>query len=77
MIKGTPPRTPRRPSELVADDLRRRIQADEWQPDEALPFVASLAEHYQVSPSTISRALRTLAAEGLVVTVPKWGVFRA
>jgi DNA-binding GntR family transcriptional regulator len=76
MIMAMPPRTPRRPSEQVADDLRRRIAADEWATDEALPSVATLAKHYEVSPSTISRALRTLAGEGLVVTVPRWGVFR-
>ena len=32
-------------------DLRRRIAADEWQADEALPTVAALGEHYGVSPA--------------------------
>jgi DNA-binding GntR family transcriptional regulator len=74
---GVPPRTPRRPSEQVADDLRRRIAAGEWQPDQQLPSVADLAAHYQVSPSTISRAVRALVAERLLISVPRWGIFRA
>ena len=69
-------RGPQRPSEIVAADLRRRIAADEWDVDEALPTTAALAEHYHVSQSTITRVLRNLAAEGLVRTVPRWGTFR-
>lgn len=68
---------PERPYEIVAADLRRRIAADEWAVDEALPTTVALAEHYQVSQSTITRVLRILAAEGLVRTVPRWGTFRA
>ena len=70
------PRGPERPSETVAADLRRRIAADEWRVDEALPTVAELAGHYQVSRSTAARALRILAAEGLIRIVPRWGTFR-
>jgi DNA-binding GntR family transcriptional regulator len=72
-----PPRSPQRPFETVADDLRRRIAAGEWQPDEALPTNKDLAGHYGVSEATITRAMRRLAAEGLVVTVPRWGTFRS
>ena len=70
-------RGPERPYEIVAADLRRRIAADEWAVDEALPTTVVLAEHYHVSQSTITRVLRILAAEGLVRTVPRWGTFRA
>jgi DNA-binding GntR family transcriptional regulator len=69
-------RGPQRPFETVAADLRRRVAADEWEVDEALPTTAALAEHYHVSQSTITRVLRNLAAEGLVRTVPRWGTFR-
>ena len=69
-------RGPQRPSETVAADLPRRIAADEWEADEALPTTAALAKHYHVSQSTITRLLRNLAAEGLVRTVPRWGTFR-
>jgi DNA-binding GntR family transcriptional regulator len=71
------PRTPERPGERVAADLRRRIAAAEWEVDEVLPTTASLAEHYGVSQATVTRVLRGLAAEGLVRTVPRWGTFRA
>ena len=61
----------------MAADLRRRIAGGEWAVDEALPTTAALAEYYQVSQATITRVLRTLAGEGLVRTVPRWGTFRA
>jgi GntR family transcriptional regulator len=72
-----PPRSPQRPYEAVAADLRRRIEAGEWQTDEALPTNAALAEEYGVSQATITRAMRQLAAEGLIRTVARWGTFRA
>lgn len=71
------PRRPERPSEIVAADLRRRLEAGEWEVDEALPTTLALASEYEVSQSTITRAIRALAAEGLVRTVPRWGTFRA
>jgi DNA-binding GntR family transcriptional regulator len=75
--RDVPPRGPERPFEMVAADLRRRIAAGEWQPGEALPTVAVLAEHYEVSKATVTRTLRILADEGLVRVVPRWGTFRA
>ncbi|MFG2146547.1 PLP-dependent aminotransferase family protein [Streptomyces sp. NPDC048696] len=42
-----------------------------------LPSSRALVERYRVSPVTVSRALAQLAAEGLVVTRPGAGVFRA
>ncbi|MFB7256364.1 aminotransferase-like domain-containing protein [Streptomyces nojiriensis] len=42
-----------------------------------LPSSRVLVERYRVSPVTVSRALAQLAAEGLVVTRPGAGVFRA
>jgi len=71
------PRTPERPGERVAADLRRRIAAGEWETGEALPAVAELAGHYEVSKATITRVMRSLAGEGLVRVVPRWGTFRA
>ena len=71
------PRRPERPSEQVTADLRRRIESDEWKAGEVLPTVAVLAEHYQVSRTTVTRSLRALEAAGLVRIVPRWGTFRA
>lgn len=70
------PRRPELPSVRVADDLRRRIQSDEWAVDEPLPAIARLAEHYSVSTATARKALLTLESEGLVRIIPRWGVFR-
>lgn len=42
-----------------------------------LPSSRALVEQYRVSPVTVSRALAQLAAEGLVVTRPGAGVYRA
>jgi DNA-binding GntR family transcriptional regulator len=72
---------PDRPAELpsvrVIEDLRRRILAGEWQPGEQLPTVGALAEHYGVARRTVSKALRALQAEHLVVVTPNWGTHRA
>ena len=38
---------------------------------------APSADHYRVSRSTVTRAMRVLAGEGLVRIIPRWGTFRA
>ncbi|HUY44983.1 MAG TPA: winged helix-turn-helix domain-containing protein [Streptosporangiaceae bacterium] len=65
------------PSQRVEQDLRRRIAAGEWQPGQALPTVAELAQHYGTSGATISKVLKRLAADGLVTVIASWGTFRA
>jgi DNA-binding GntR family transcriptional regulator len=42
-----------------------------------MPPVAELADAYDTSRATVTKALRKLAAEGLVTIVPNWGTFRA
>jgi GntR family transcriptional regulator len=69
------PRELRLPIERVTEDLRRRIDAGEWKPGEALPSTAELAEHYEVSRALTGKAIKTLAAEGKLVTRPRWGAF--
>jgi DNA-binding GntR family transcriptional regulator len=49
----------------------------EWAVNDPLPPVGDLADHYGVSRSTVTRAMRVLAGEGLVRIVPRWGTFRA
>ncbi|WP_081237350.1 PLP-dependent aminotransferase family protein [Streptomyces viridosporus] len=59
----------------LADRLRNEL--DRYSPGEKLPSSRALVERFRVSPVTVSRALAQLAAEGLVVTRPGAGAFRA
>ncbi|MGV9250342.1 aminotransferase-like domain-containing protein [Streptomyces sp. NPDC003697] len=61
-------------AELV-NRLRRELER--YSPGEKLPSSRALVERLRVSPVTVSRALAQLAAEGLVVTRPGAGAFRA
>jgi GntR family transcriptional regulator len=65
------------PSERVANDLRAKIKNGDYMPGEALPTVAQLAKAHRVSTATVSKALATLRAEGLITTRPRWGSFVA
>lgn len=59
----------------LADQLR--VELDRYSPGGKLPSSRVLVERFRVSPVTVSRALAQLAAEGLVVTRPGAGAFRA
>ncbi|MFL4903051.1 PLP-dependent aminotransferase family protein [Streptomyces sp. MMS24-I2-30] len=61
------------------DELVKQLrdELDRYSPDGKLPSSRSLVERFRVSPVTVSRALAQLAAEGLVVTRPGAGAFRA
>ncbi|TWV56682.1 PLP-dependent aminotransferase family protein [Streptomyces misionensis] len=59
----------------LAERLRREL--DRYSDGEKLPSSRALVERFRVSPVTVSRALAQLAAEGLVVTRPGAGAFRA
>ncbi|MCW2901745.1 MAG: transcriptional regulator, GntR family [Streptosporangiaceae bacterium] len=64
-----PPVDPRsyRPKYIqVADQIRDRITAGEYQPGDRLPSERDLSDDYDVNPATARRALRTLQAEGLL-----------
>ncbi|MER7230516.1 PLP-dependent aminotransferase family protein [Streptomyces olivaceus] len=61
-------------AELV-DTLRSEL--DRYSPGGKLPSSRALVDRFRVSPVTVSRALAQLAAEGLVVTRPGAGAFRA
>lgn len=69
-------RPPELPSVRVEADLRRRLDAGEWDHGQALPTVTRLAQEYSVGKGTINKVLRILASEGLVRIVPSWGTFR-
>lgn len=69
------PRDPELPSARVLADIRRRLQAGEWQPGEQLPATRALAEEYGVSSRTVVKVLALLADDGLVRVVASWGTF--
>ncbi len=69
-------RQPMRPSERVENDLRARLNSDEFPSGRQLPTLADLAEVYEVAPETVRRVLRKLEGEGLVRIVARWGIFK-
>ncbi|RLP89615.1 GntR family transcriptional regulator [Micromonospora sp. BL4] len=62
--------------ELI-DDLLRRIKVGEFPPGSQIPSTQELSDHYDVSVSTIHRAVATLRGEGVLVGRPGRGVFVA
>ncbi len=56
---------------------RLRDEVNRYSEGEKLPSSRDLVERYRVSPVTVSRALAVLAGEGLVVTRPGAGAYRA
>ncbi|MEU7027410.1 PLP-dependent aminotransferase family protein [Streptomyces sp. NPDC046275] len=54
-----------------------KAELNRYSPGEKLPSSRALVERYRVSPVTVTRALAQLAAEGLVVTRPGAGAYRA
>lgn len=61
MAKETPPAY-----EQVKTFVRSRISSGEWKPGDPVPSEAALMDSFGVSRMTVNRALRELAAEGLV-----------
>ncbi|MFD3947274.1 PLP-dependent aminotransferase family protein [Streptomyces sp. NPDC058579] len=54
-----------------------RAELNRYSPGGKLPSSRALVERYRVSPVTVTRALAQLTAEGLVVTRPGAGAYRA
>ena len=59
---------------IVEGDLRNRIKNQEWKAGERLDSCRELAEQYQCSVNTVSKALHNLEMSGFVVTEPRRGV---
>jgi GntR family transcriptional regulator len=57
----------------IADELRKRIIAGEWEPGANLPRMKELATEFGVNRDTVGRAVAVLEAEGLVWAVPRRG----
>ncbi len=62
-------------SDVVADDLRDRVERGEWKVGEKLPSEHELAAHYEVSRATIRTALMALDGRGLTTTIHGLGTF--
>ena len=66
----------REPSYLqLAAILRERVESGEIPPDEALPSITYLVQETGLAVGTVRKAIKVLADEGLVVTVPGRGSF--
>jgi GntR family transcriptional regulator len=57
----------------IADDLRGRLDREEWASGEVLPRHADLAAEYEVSRNVIAAAVKVLEGEGRLWAVPKRG----
>ncbi|GAB2635851.1 FadR/GntR family transcriptional regulator [Prescottella soli] len=62
-------------ADQVADQLRRRLQAGEWEIGSKLPGETTLATELGVGRSTIREALRMLAGQGMLRARQGAGVF--
>ncbi|RFU82903.1 GntR family transcriptional regulator [Streptomyces triticagri] len=61
----------------VADDLRRKIRAGEYQPGARVPSSRDLEKAYDIANMTARSALRVLVDEGLIRTAVGRGNFVA
>ena len=61
----------------IHDDLKTKIEAGEYQPDDRLPSELDLSRAYEVSRITSRQALDLLCAEGLLVRRQGMGSFVA
>jgi len=70
-------RSPELPFQRIVNDLSAQISEGTLLPGEQLPTVTKLCQTYGVSKVTVLKALRTLADEGQIRIVPRWGTFVA
>lgn len=65
------------PYQRIADSLRRRIEAGQLRPGDRVPSTRAIARKWKVALATAAHALNTLAAEGLLRSVPRVGTLVA
>jgi GntR family transcriptional regulator len=65
----------RLPWRQIESDIRSKILSGEYPRGSQLPSVRKLADAYGVSHGTVGKAVRSLAAEGLLQTEQGYGVF--
>ena len=61
--------------EQVAAEIKRRIEAGQYQAGMPIPAERRLADELGVSVGTIRRAVGVLREEGVLVTLPQKGTF--
>jgi DNA-binding GntR family transcriptional regulator len=59
---------PREPFQQTADALREDLRRGRIRPGQKLDSVRQLADRFQISPTTVQRALAVLREEGLLTT---------
>jgi GntR family transcriptional regulator, histidine utilization repressor len=62
-------KTERPAYDQVKEWIRQHIASGEWRPGDVVPSEAALISRFSISRMTANRALRELAAEGLVTRV--------
>ena len=59
----------------IAEIIRGRIQSGQYAPGTPVPSIERIRQETGVAVMTIRKAMRVLAADGLVVIVPGKGTF--
>ncbi|MER7888963.1 winged helix-turn-helix domain-containing protein [Micromonospora sp. NPDC094482] len=68
---------PKQQYQVLADELRAKIESGEWPPGTKLPSRSQLCKEYGVSDTVVGKAMMILRATGLTETLEGVGVFVA
>ncbi|WP_326561619.1 winged helix-turn-helix domain-containing protein [Micromonospora sp. NBC_01796] len=68
---------PRQQYQVVADELRAKIESGEWSAGTRLPSRSQLCKQYGVSDTVVGKAMMLLRATGLTETLEGVGVYVA
>ncbi|MFY1698257.1 MULTISPECIES: winged helix-turn-helix domain-containing protein [unclassified Solwaraspora] len=68
---------PKQQYQVLADELRAKIESGEWPPGTKLPSRSQLCREYDVSDTVVGKAMMILRATGLTETLEGVGVFVA
>ncbi|NBE82460.1 winged helix-turn-helix domain-containing protein [Micromonospora rubida] len=68
---------PKQQYQVLADELRSKIESGDWPPGAKLPSRSQLCKDYGVSDTVVGKAMMILRATGLTETLEGVGVFVA
>jgi GntR family transcriptional regulator len=68
---------PKQQYQVLADELRKKIETGEWPPGTRLPSRSELCKEYGVSDTVVGKAMMILRATGLTETLAGVSVFVA